>query len=265
MLTVLGVGAAEKVMEGILPKTVSAETPPFLRPPAGKKENPKASEKKLGFEAKNGIYYRDDIIWRGPADQPRIAITVDDGYNYRGIQTAADFVEKYKIPLSFFIYGQNFEGKKCKEQIVRAWKLGCELQNHTQTHPNLVKLAEESDAKVQEEIKKAQDAILSVTGGKDNSGKYLRPPGGDYNHAVVRIAHKLGLEVINWWTSSGGTGEGATEETILGKLRKTVKGDIVLLHFQGEDVSLLEKYWLEILNPAGLTPVLLSDLVPSRF
>lgn len=247
-------GAAVVVETTIHPPAVSAGPSwPFLRPPPEVAPIP---------DMKEGVDWREGVIYRGPRDKPQVAITIDDGYCLDGIKTVCDLVEKHHLPLTFFIYGEVFKGSKHQEQIKRAFTLGCELQNHTYTHPNLVKLlAKKGKEGVEKEIQSAQKAIFSITGEQGWSGRFLRPPGGNCNAEVVQVCDRLGLTAVNWSASSDGIKKAVTPGKILESLSNPAYGDIVLMHFQGLDPSVLEDYWLKILQPAGIKPVLLSDLI----
>lgn len=208
--------------------------------------------------SENSIYYVDDTIRRGPVDQPKIAITIDDGWDTDCIKAAVEFSEKYHVPLNFFLLGQFYSQPKHRDLAKKALSCGCELHSHSYSlgHKLLTKL---TSGEIKDEIENGQRSIFGVSGGAGNSGRYLRPPYGSYNQEIVEIAHQFGVEVVIWSASSGGT------EKVLVNLQKTTNGDIVLMHFNWNDINALESYYLHILRPRGLRPVALSQLTPSRF
>jgi peptidoglycan/xylan/chitin deacetylase (PgdA/CDA1 family) len=217
------------------------------------------------------ILYYNNVIIKGPA-VPQVAITIDDGWFPKNIQLACDFCEKYQAPLTFFIMAGLFDRPETKVALERARELGCEFQNHTWfSHPDMAKMANEGETQeLIDEIRRAEEKILEFTGGKGGNGQFLRPPFGSYNRTVVDICHRLGLEVVFWSLDTAGTrrkpdGTLPGVEEVLANLRRTGPGEIPLLHTNWNDTQALERYYLEILQPKGLAPVLLSQLTPSRF
>lgn len=209
------------------------------------------------------------VIYCGPRDKKEVAITIDDGWEVEFLEAACDFAEKYQVPLTFFVVGRLLTAERWQKVMRRAITLG-ELQNHTWSHLDLKGLVGQGKlSQIKEEIKEAENIILSLTGGKGDSGKFLRPPGGSWNQTVVEIANELGLEVVMWSATSGGTGRNPggkliNAEQIMGNFRNIRGGDIILTHANWNDAEVWERLYLEILIPRGLKPVLLSQLVPPR-
>lgn len=206
---------------------------------------------------------RGEIIRRGPW-VPKVAVTIDDGWWPEQIEKAVEIAEKHGIKLTFFVVGRLLQMEKWRQPIERALAAGHELQNHTFNHLDLCQC---DSATITWEIKAAQEAIWKRTDGKGNSGRYFRPPYGGSNDNIVRIAHELGLEVVKWSNSSGGTekqadGKLVSAEQCLANLEAgTGWGSISLLHTNRNDIDALKSYlpWLE---KKGMSPVLLSELVP---
>lgn len=219
--------------------------------------------------SENSVNYVNDAIRRGPVDEPKMAITIDDGWNTECIKAAVEFSEKYHVPLNFFLLGQFYSQPKYRDLARKALACGCELHSHSYSlgHKLLTKLTKDE---IKEEVENGQRSIFGISGGAGGSGRYFRPPYGSYNQEVVEIAHQFGVEVIIWSASSGGTGKEPDgkmigTEKVLANLQKTTNGDIVLMHFNWNDINALESYYLHILRPRGLRPVALSQLTPSRF
>lgn len=217
-------------------------------------------------ETRKESIYHHGALYRGPKI-PQVAVTIDDGWDPQEIEKVLQVVRKSKVPLTFFIVGKLLARSPWKELAKEALSLGCELQNHSLTHPFLARMS--SREEIKKEILSAQDLIFRVSGGRGNSGRYLRPPYGSFDARVVEVANRFGLEVVMWSLSSEGTsrkpsGELIPSKAVLQNLASTRWGEIVLMHFNWNDVGSLGRY-LAALGKDRLSPVLLSTLSPSRF
>ena len=102
-----------------------------------------------------------------------VCLSFDDGPNIAPGDTTMndmlDILEKYKVPASFFLIGNKITPENTKV-IKRAVELGCDIQNHSWTHPFMTKLSVEE---IKEEYKKCDDAIVAITGKRP---EFFRPP-----------------------------------------------------------------------------------------
>ena len=89
-----------------------------------------------------------------------IALTFDDGPG-EYTETLLDTVEKYNIHVTFFMLGQNVEGRESTVQ--RMLKLGCEIGNHTWDHPSQTLPNMDLDSVLQE-FQKTDDALVKACG-----------------------------------------------------------------------------------------------------
>lgn len=207
-----------------------------------------------------------EVIFRGPS-VPKIAFTLDDNYYPDQLDIVCDYMEKLKFPVTLFMVGRLLPLAGWQTVLRRAVSLGCEIQNHTWTHPPMTRLSRAGDYQaLREEIGRTNEAILSITGGRNNSGKFFRPPYGDFDQTVVAVAQEFGLRTIMWSRSSGGaaydkSGELVSVDYIMGNLRGISAGDIVLAHGNKNDVASMPKVLAEILQPKNLAPVTLSTLL----
>ena len=101
-----------------------------------------------------------------------LCLSFDDGPNPDNDNTMErmlDLLEKFNIPASFFLIGNKITENN-KKVIKRAIDLGCDIQNHSWTHPAM---AEMSIEQIKDEYKKCDDAIIELTGKK---AEFFRPP-----------------------------------------------------------------------------------------
>ncbi len=98
-----------------------------------------------------------------------IALTFDDGPNTTTTMQVLDLIEQYGITASFYVVGNNITAES-ETAMKRAVSLGCEIENHSQTHSAMPEMTAEEIAA---EIKFTSDKIEAVTGRKP---KFFRPP-----------------------------------------------------------------------------------------
>lgn len=181
-----------------------------------------------------------------------VALTFDDGPHPLFTELLLDVLRTYKARATFFVVGQRVQQfpEVCR-LIVRA---GSELANHTETHPNLLKIPPEEIGK---ELDGGVEAIREVTG---KTVKYFRPPGGDYDREVIEIAKKHGYPMVLWTINTADyTGRPATEiERIV--THRARSGSIVLMHNGMIETARALPAILEDLRAKGYEFVTISEL-----
>lgn len=102
-----------------------------------------------------------------------VSLTFDDGPNNvpgdNTMNNMLDILEKYNVPASFFLIGCKINNEN-KKVIKRAFDMGCDIQNHSWTHPAMAEMTVED---IQEEYEKCDKAIIEITGKKP---EFFRPP-----------------------------------------------------------------------------------------
>jgi len=164
-----------------------------------------------------------DISWIDPT-KPMIAFTFDDGpvgtsdtSTSIRIQNALRDAGQHA---TFFYWGNNIKASN-KDEIKRAFELGFEIGNHTNTHPNLTQLTAD---KIAENYLLCAEKLTEITG---LTHFLVRPPYLATN-ATVRAAVRepminCSIDTKDW--------DGATTEQIINTIRTQMKdGSIVLMH-----------------------------------
>ena len=101
------------------------------------------------------------------------ALSFDDGPNLSGtvMSEMLDVLKKHKVPGSFFLIGNKINEENAPV-IRRAMEMGCDIENHSWSHPDAVK-ENLSAAQIKEEFQRTEDAIFAVTG---RHTEFYRPP-----------------------------------------------------------------------------------------
>lgn len=163
------------------------------------------------------------VITKAPVDytgKKLVALTFDDGPNFTTTPLVLDKLEKYGIAASFFLIGQNIT-QAVKSVMERQISLGCEINNHSWSHPNMSNMSAEEITK---EIQETNDIINQMVG---ITPKFFRPP---YIATSNVMYENIDLPFINGigcndWDATVTADQRA--KTILSSVKD---GDIILLH-----------------------------------
>jgi len=164
----------------------------------------------------------EDSFWRGEKGQKTVALTFDDGPKPGITEQLLAILEQERVPGTFFVIGRHVMAyPKLTDEIRKA---GMEIECHTYTHPNLTRLP---DIQVERELMETVAAVKLTTG---ENIRYFRPPGGDIDSNVRRIAADWGLTPC-MWTVDGWDMEKTTATDLANwVISRVVPGTILLLH-----------------------------------
>ena len=181
-----------------------------------------------------------------------LALAFDDGPNLTTESKMLDVLEKHKVPATFFLIGSNIDDDSA-ENMKRAVSLGCELGNHSFTHPMMSRMDEDQ---VKEEVEATSALIEKIVGERP---KFFRPP---YINVKPEMYDWIDLTFIcgkgceDWVATVG------KEARLKGIIENAEPGAIYLLHdFEGNEatVEALDEA-IPVLKEQGYTFVTLSQL-----
>ncbi|MDE6021835.1 MAG: polysaccharide deacetylase family protein [Ruminococcus sp.] len=112
-----------------------------------------------------------------------IALTFDDGPNTTTTNEVLDILEKYNAAASFFLIGDNINDESAAV-VKRAYDMGCEIDNHSKTHPNMSELTAEE---IIEQIEYVDKYVYEITG---EYTKFFRPPFIDTSQTMYDVIDK---------------------------------------------------------------------------
>ena len=179
-----------------------------------------------------------------------VALTFDDGPTRGVTDRVLDVLEREHVRATFFVVGR--AARREPALLRRMAADGDEIENHSDTHAHLNALV--SGAALDAEIANADDAVAAATGRRP---RWLRPPFGARNAAVLEAARRRGMRVILWSAMLGETSPHAPADALVARLvRETGDGAIVVLHDgdRGRGDAGERAY------EAALTPRLIADL-----
>lgn len=185
-----------------------------------------------------------------------ICLSFDDGPNIQPgdntMNDMLDIMEKNNVPGSFFLIGNKITEEN-KKVILRAVKMGCDIQNHSWTHPFMDKLSIEE---IKDEYKKCDDAIIDLVGKRP---EFFRPPFVAVKQEMydaITVPFICGVGVNDWDPNYD---ENYRYEQMI---KSAQNGTIFLLHvLEGNKATLkaVERA-IPVLKEQGFTFVNLPDL-----
>jgi peptidoglycan-N-acetylglucosamine deacetylase len=214
-----------------------------------------------GAFARNSPLYG-SVLHRGPATQPRFALTFDDG---PGPSTAAvlDALRDAGARATFFVLGRQVE--RHPKLVQRILDDGHELANHGYDHGILVF---RTPAHVTDQLRRTEAAVRAAV-GRDAMTHLFRAPHGFRGPATTIAAHRAGYTPAGW--SVGVFDSAQPGATVIAERarRALTPGGVLLLHdADGWNPAASRDQTAAAIGPIcadararGLEPVALGDLV----
>lgn len=191
--------------------------------------------------------------------RPFVAITFDDGLNGETTRAAAEALERYGAPGTFFVVARTITEQPELAQHLR--DRGHLLANHSYDHPR----AKNTDIRYTQ-ASRAQATFFKAYG---ECPAFFRPPWGVQTRFVNAAVKRAGMRTILWDDEADDWEEKDPQRLAAQILQQVRPGSIILLH-DGEDgilgadrsttVAALPAI-LEGLQERGLTPVRLDTLL----
>ncbi|MEU5888532.1 polysaccharide deacetylase family protein [Streptomyces sp. NPDC047461] len=149
-----------------------------------------------------------------------VGLTFDDGPG-SGTTALLNSLTQNGLRATMFNQGQY---AAANPSLVRAQvSAGMWVGNHSYTHPHLT---QQSQATVDSEISRTQQAIANAGGG---TPKLFRPPYGETNATVKAVAARYGLTEIIWNVDSQDWNNASTDAIVAAAGRLT-NGQVILMH-----------------------------------
>ena len=180
-----------------------------------------------------------------------VALSFDDGPSLKCTPMMLDVLEENGVKASFFLIGQNIS-EETAPIIRRMVRMGCDVENHTYSHPNLTQIP---DAQILEEVAKTDSLIELYAGARP---EYLRPPFTAHNaHVAEVVGGKIfiaGLSCRDWRADM------PVEDRVTMTVDRVEDGRILLFHDTNERTVEAMKTIIPKLKSMGYTFVTIPEL-----
>lgn len=151
-----------------------------------------------------------------------IALTFDDGPDPDVTPQILKTLKKHEAKATFFMLVNSAEKyPKIAKQVANN---GHEIANHTYTHVNLAKVKR---SRIEKELAHAKEKLESIT---ERPVKLFRPPYGEYNQAVVEVAHNSEQHIIMWSVDPQDWRHKNKNKIYQNIMQSSNPGSIVLMH-----------------------------------
>ncbi|MCB0246938.1 MAG: polysaccharide deacetylase family protein [Anaerolineae bacterium] len=187
-----------------------------------------------------------------PSGAPILYLTFDDGPNPVLTPQIVALLDRYDAKATFFVIGVHLNRSPAALQPVA--ENGHTIANHTWNHSSLVGLGPEGIAS---QLNRTADLVKETVGELLPAGsrmRYLRPPYGAVDDALINQAEDLGYQIVTWdidpkdWQRPGAA---AISSAVI---NRAFPGAIVVMHDGGggsqQTVTALETI-LEALSKQG--------------
>ncbi len=158
----------------------------------------------------------------------RMAWTVDDGASIDSLRAYVKLLEKHEeLRMTMFVWAGTASWKKLAKPLTELAQSGrVQMANHTMSH---LSLTSATDRKIKQELVLAS-RFIEDTFGVD-PGPYWRPPYGNIDSRVIKIAADAGLDKPVLWHGSTGSGSGVSSSGAWANCQKWMtNGRIVIDH-----------------------------------
>lgn len=152
----------------------------------------------------------------------KVALTFDDGPDNAITSEIATILKENGVKGTFFFIGDQV--KKHSKTAKTISDEGNLVLSHSFNHIQLSKLTED---KIKEQIVKGEEEIYKATGKKT---AMIRPPYGDVNEKVLKVAKDQGYKVILWSIDTLDWSQKEKTNIIDNAVSNLRDGEIILMH-----------------------------------
>jgi peptidoglycan/xylan/chitin deacetylase (PgdA/CDA1 family) len=200
------------------------------------------------------------IVEHGPRNTHQIALTFDacsagtpDEYDEKVIE----ILLREKVPATLFLSGRWIE-KNVEKTTFLASQPQFEIANHSFYHPHMT---EKPDERLKRELVRTQAIVERLTGKRP---RYFRPPYGEVDERVAKLAAEAGLVTIQYDLASGDPDPNLSAKNIVRVvLRDAQGGSIIVFHMNRKGVHTAEVLpeVIQGLRQKGFTFVTVGELL----
>ena len=201
-----------------------------------------------------GCYYIDD---RCNAENKKIYLTFDAGYENGNVEKILDVMKKYNVPGAFFVLDNII--LKNTDLVIRMVDDGHLVCNHTKRHHDLSRASADEIAR---DLGALEDVYRENTGRE--LSRYFRFPEGKYSIEAVKAVNGLGYKTVFWsfaypdWDNSN---QLSPERAVRKIIDNTHNGAVMLFHpTSSTNAQIFEQLIIEWQN-MGYTFGTLDELV----
>ncbi len=192
-------------------------------------------------------------IYKVDTKENNVALTMNCAWNDSDIDSILQTLDQNNCKITFFMVGDWV--KKYPESARKIKEAGHEIGTHSNTHPHVKDLDYEKNAL---ELSESVKIIRETTGAEV---KLYRPPYGEYNDTVIKVANENGYIPIQWSLDTLDYTK-LTGEQMWNRLKNKIStGDIILMHNGTEHTADSLDMIIKNIKNKGFDVVRVSDII----
>lgn len=162
-------------------------------------------------------------IYKINTNEKIVALTFDISWGDQRAIPILDILQNKKVEKATFFLSAPWS-QNHPDIVKRIMELQYEIGSHGYKHVYYSRL---NDDEIKNQILKSHRILKDVTG---QTPTLLRPPNGDFDKRVLKIAEELGYKVIQWDTDSQDWLNPGVDKIVENVLNHVHPGDIILMH-----------------------------------
>ena len=192
-------------------------------------------------------------IYSVDTEEKQVAISFDAAWGADKTLEIIEILKEYNCTATFFLVG--FWVEKYPDMVKAIDEAGLEIGSHSNTHPDMAKLSEES---IKAELTSSIEKITAITG---KEVKVFRPPFGSYNNTLLNCCESLGLKAVQWDVDSLDWKNLSATEVTSRVMKGTKNGSIILMHNNALHVTDSLRLTLDWLTKKGYKVTSVGELI----
>lgn len=182
--------------------------------------------------------------------KPMIALTFDDGPNYKTTNKILDILKNNNSNATFFVTGRRSD--KDYQILPKMLELGNQIGNHTYNHTNLTKLSQKD---VEKEIETVNDKLVKFVG---SPASLVRVPYGAINSNIL---NNFDYPFIMWNVDTQDWKSRNSKKIINETLKNLSDGNIILMHDIYETTAKACEFIIPEIIKKGFQLVTIQDMM----
>jgi polysaccharide deacetylase family sporulation protein PdaB len=162
-------------------------------------------------------------IYKAETKEKKIALTFNISWGEEKAIPILDVLKEQGIDNATFFLSASW-AERHPDIVERIVKDGHEIGSHGYRYENYPHW---EDDKIRKDIQRAHHTLYELT---NKTPKLLRPPNGNFDKRVLKIAETQKYKLIHWSIDSNDYGNPGVDEIITNVMDNVTGGDIVLFH-----------------------------------
>ncbi|GMB10347.1 MAG: polysaccharide deacetylase family protein [Candidatus Improbicoccus devescovinae] len=192
-------------------------------------------------------------IYSVKKEEKLVSISFDAAWGNEHTPKILEVLKDFNIKATFFLVGDWV--KKYPEDVKNINAQGHDVENHSNTHPNMTKISAEEMAT---QIQQCNSKIKEITGKEPT---LFRPPFGAYNNELIEFLNNKKMHCIQWSIDSLDWKDRSATEMSRKITSKIKPGSIILFHNGGKHTVEAIKLIIPKIHEQGFKIVQISQLI----